>query len=479
MIGIFDKCRRRRAPAAAPRSGCLARGDPVCRDAGAGPADRGFDDMRFVRLGRAGSFFLALFLLLAAGPARAATLSGADSGDTAWVITASALVLFMTLPGLALFYGGLVRARNLLSVLMHCFIICCLVSLIWGFFGYSLAFADGTGFIGSFDKAFLAHLGDRQLPGGLPEIVFVLFQMTFAVITPALIVGAFIERVRFAFVVLFSALWLVIVYLPVVHWVWGGGWAAEHHVLDFAGGIVVHTTAGVSALVAAIMVGARRGFPHNLTPPHSPGMTMAGAGMLWVGWFGFNGGSALAANASAASAIIATHFAASAAALVWVFLEWLRVGKPTSVGLVTGCVAGLATITPASGYVGPMGAVAIGLCGGAVCFFATLLVKQRLRIDDSLDVFAVHGVGGMLGSVLVAIFAAAALGGVGYAAGMDLPRQLGMQLMTVLAAALWSAVATAVLVKLLDRIVGARVTAEEEYDGLDLAAHGERAYDHA
>ncbi|HZB90274.1 MAG TPA: ammonium transporter [Stellaceae bacterium] len=434
--------------------------------------------MAFTRTGFARSCLFAPVLLCAAAPAHAAEAVAGDSGAAAWVITASALVLFMTLPGLALFYGGLLRARNLLSVLMHCFIICCVVSLIWGVCGYSLVFAAGDGFIGSFDKAFLAHLGDKPLPGNLPEIVFVLFQMTFAVITPALIVGAFAERVRFAFVVLFSALWLVIVYLPVAHWVWGGGWAAQRNVLDFAGGIVVHTTAGISALVAAVMIGARRGFPHNLTPPHSPGLTMAGAGMLWVGWFGFNGGSALAADAAAGAAIIATHFAASAGALTWIALEWWRVGKPTSIGLVTGCVAGLATITPASGFVGPMGAIAIGAAGGAVCFFATLLVKQRLAIDDSLDVFAVHGVGGMLGSLLVAVFTAAALGGVGYAAGMNLPRQLGVQAIAVIVAALWSAVATAVLVKALDLLVGARVNAEEEYDGLDLATHGERAYDH-
>ncbi len=430
------------------------------------------------RRGRAGPCLLALLVLCLSAPARAAETGAIDTGNTAWVLTASALVLFMTLPGLALFYGGLARARNLLSVLMHCFVICCVVSLIWGIFGYSLAFGTGGGLIGSLDKAFLAHIGDRPLPGHLPEIVFVLFQMTFAVITPALIIGAFIERVRFPFVVLFSALWLVIVYLPVAHWVWGGGWAQGRHALDFAGGIVVHTTAGVSALVAAIMIGARRGFPNHLIPPHSPGLTMAGAGMLWVGWFGFNGGSALAADAGAGAAIIATHFAASAGALMWIALEWMRVGKPTSVGLVTGCVAGLATITPASGYVGPMGAILIGFAGGFVCFFATLLVKQRLRIDDSLDVFGVHGVGGMLGSLLVAVFASAALGGVGYAAGMDLSHQLDVQLLTIGVTALWSAVATVVLIKLLDLTVGARVTAEEEYDGLDLSAHGERAYDH-
>jgi Amt family ammonium transporter len=317
-----------------------------------------------------------------------------DTGSTAWILAASALVLFMTLPGLALFYGGLIRARNLLSVLMHCFVVCCVASLIWAVFGYSLAFGAGGGLLGSFDKAFLAGLG--VVPGArIPEIVFAVFQMTFAIITPALIVGAFPERVRFPFVLLFSALWLILVYLPVAHVVWGGGWAARAHVLDFAGGIVVHTTAGVSALMAAILIGPRAGFPHHLIPPHSPGMTMAGAGMLWVGWFGFNGGSALAADASAGYAVMATHLAAAAAAMTGMAIEWWRIGKPTSIGLVTGAVAGLATITPASGYVGPMGAVVLGAIGGTVCFFATNLIKQRFRIDDTLDVFAVHGVGGM------------------------------------------------------------------------------------
>jgi ammonium transporter, Amt family len=363
-------------------------------------------------------------------------------------------------------------------VLMHCFAICCVVSLLWAIFGYSLAFGEGGALIGPLNKAFLLHLGDKALPGNLPEVVFVLFQMTFAVITPALIIGAFAERVRFSFVLLFTIGWLVIVYLPVAHWVWGGGWAAQHGVIDFAGGIVVHTTAGVSALMAAILVGPRAGFPRNLLPPHSPGMTMAGAGMLWVGWFGFNGGSALAADASAGMAVLATHFAASAAALTWMAVEWLRAGKPTSVGLVTGAVAGLATITPASGFVGPMGAIAIGVAGGAVCFFATTFVKQRLQIDDSLDVFAVHGVGGMLGSLLVALFAAPALGGVGYAAGMTLPRQLGAQAIAVAVTALWSALVTAGLIKLIGAVAGVRVKAEDEYEGLDLAAHGERAYDH-
>jgi ammonium transporter, Amt family len=438
--------------------------------------------MRSLVVGIARRITAALFLVAVssvAAPAHAATAAAPiDTGSTAWVLVASALVLFMTLPGLALFYGGLVRARNLLSVLMHCFAICCIVSILWAAFGYSLAFDQGNAWIGSFASAFLPQIGVSVLPSGLPEAAFVLFQMTFAVITPTLIIGAFVERVRFAFVALFSALWLVIVYLPVTHWVWGGGWLAMEGTIDFAGGIVVHTTAGISALVAAALIGARTGFPHRLNPPHSPGMTMAGAGMLWVGWFGFNGGSALAANASAASAILATHFAASAAALTWMTIEWLRIGKPTSVGLVTGCVAGLATITPASGFVGPVGAMAIGVIGGAVCFYVTGFIKQRLHIDDSLDVFAVHGIGGMSGSLLVAVFALPLLGGVGYAAGMDLPRQIAAQLVGVLAAILWSAGWTFAIVKIVGAICGIRVSAEEESDGLDLATHGERAYDH-
>ena len=420
----------------------------------------------------------ALAALLCCRPAAAAEVLAFDSGNTALVIAASALVLFMTLPGLALFYGGLVRARNLLSVLMHCFAICCVVSLLWAVVGYSLAFADGTLWLGSLDKAFVGHLGSQPMPGAIPEIVFFLFQLTFAIITPALIVGAFPERVRFPFVVLFSALWLLLVYCPVAHWVWGGGWLAAIGTIDFAGGIVVHTTAGVSALVAAIVIGRRRGFPHSLVPPHSPGLTMAGAGMLWVGWFGFNGGSALAANATAGGAIVATHLAAAAAALAWIGAEWVKIGKPTSIGIVTGCVAGLATITPASGFVGPMGAVGIGIAAGIVCFGATNFVKQRLVIDDSLDVFAVHGVGGMLGTVLVSVFALPVLGEVGLAAGMTLPKQLLVQLVGIAAAAVWSGVVSYGLLRLCDMLTGLRVTQEEESDGLDLSSHGERAYEH-
>ena len=414
-----------------------------------------------------------LLLPLLSLPAAAAE---ASSGDTAWVLTASALVLFMTLPGLALFYGGLVHARNLLSVLMHCFAICCVVSLIWAIAGYGLVFGDGGALIGSLDKLLLASLDAVRDGTSLPEGVFVLFQMTFAIITPALIIGAFPERVSFGFVVLFSALWLVVVYLPVAHWVWGGGWAASLGVLDFAGGIVVHTTAGIAALVAACLIGPRKGFPAQLRPPHSPGLTMTGAGMLWVGWFGFNGGSALAAGAQAASAILATHLSASAAALTWMIVEWLRVGKPTSVGIVTGAVAGLAAITPASGYVGPGGAMLIGVAAGLVCFAATLSIKHRFRVDDSLDVFAVHGVGGMLGSLLLAIFALPALGGAGLKMGW--PAQLGVQALAVTVTALWSGLASWAVIKLVSLVTEPRVSAEAEYDGLDLSTHGERAYDH-
>ncbi len=429
---------------------------------------------------RFNSAALAAIAVSVAPACHAATVgseSHLDTGQTAWVLTASALVLFMTLPGLALFYGGLVRARNLLSVLMHSFAICCVVSLIWAICGYSLAFDGDAPYVGGLGKAFLEHLASIKPGTGLPENVFALFQMTFAIITPTLIIGAFPERVKFSFVVLFSSIWLMLVYLPIAHWVWGGGWLAQQGVMDFAGGIVVHTTAGVSALVAALLVGARHGFPHSLTPPHNPGITMAGAGMLWVGWFGFNGGSALTADGAAGSAILSTHLAAAAAALTWIAIERIRIGKATSVGIVTGAVAGLATITPASGYVGPAGAMAIGVAGGLVCFFATLLIKHRLRVDDSLDVFAVHGVGGMLGSLLLAGFALPALGGVGLADGMTFSSQLMVQAEAVGITGLWSGVATFVIVKLLRQFTGLRVTREEEYDGLDLSVHGERAYD--
>jgi Amt family ammonium transporter len=421
---------------------------------------------------------LASLFSVTLGSAALAQAPATDSGNTAWVITASALVLFMTLPGLALFYGGLVRARNVLSVLMHCFTICCVVSVAWMAFGYTLTFGGDGPILGSLSKAFLTNLGDKEVPGKIPETVFVLFQMTFAIITPALIIGAFPERVTFPFVIGFTLLWVALVYVPAAHWLWGGGWLAGLGALDFAGGIVVHTTAGVSALVAALLIGKRRSFPNQLVPPHSPGMTMTGAGMLWVGWFGFNGGSALTADAAAGSALLATHLAAATASLVWMGIEWMRIEKPTSVGIVTGSIAGLATITPGAGFVGPAGAVVIGALAGAACFFATVTLKQRLKIDDSLDVFAVHGVGGMLGSLLLAVFALQNLGGAGLPQGVGWAQQLVFQLIAVAVVAAWSAAATLVIVKVLQPVTGLRVSEEEEYDGLDLSAHGERAYDH-
>ncbi|CAO4178058.1 ammonium transporter [Methylorubrum populi] len=415
-------------------------------------------------------------LLLSTSPGLAAA-SVPDTGSTAWILTASALVLFMTLPGLALFYGGLVHAKNVLSVLMQCFAICCIVSVLWAICGYSLVFDGDNALIGSLNKAFLTHLEPLRAATPLPEAVFALYQMTFAVITPALIIGAFPERVAFPFVALFSALWLLLVYVPVAHWIWGGGWLAMLGALDFAGGIVVHTTAGISALLLALLVGRRRGFPTTLTPPHSPGMTMMGAGMLWVGWFGFNGGSALAADASAGNAILVTHLSASAGALAWTAAEWIKIRKPTSIGIVTGCVAGLATITPAAGYVSPAAALLIGAAGGLVCFFVTLYVKHRLVIDDSLDVFAVHGVGGMLGSLLLAVFALPEFGGIGLAEGRTVLGQLWVQALAIAVTALWSGLVTFGLAKLLGRVTPLRVDEEAEHDGLDLASHGERAYE--
>jgi len=390
-----------------------------------------------------------------------------DTGDTAFVIVASALVLFMTLPGLALFYGGLVRAKNFLSVLMQCFAIAAMVSLLWFAAGYSLAFRGSAGLIGDVSAAGLGGLAPVREGLHLPENVFSLYQMTFAIITPALIIGAFPERVRFGWVMLFSALWLALVYVPVAHWVWGGGWLAAFGVRDFAGGIVVHTTAGVSALVLALMIGPRRGFPHQALLPHSPAMTMMGAGMLWVGWFGFNGGSALAANESAGAALLATHVAASSAACGWMALEAWRFGKSTSVGIATGAVAGLATVTPGAGFLDPWEASIVGVAGALTCFWAVAIVRQRLKIDDSLDVFAVHGIGGMLGSLLLALFSPA--GGVASA--------FGAQLLGVAVVALWSAAANFGLAKLAALAVPMRVDAEGEHKGLDVTSHGERAYE--
>lgn len=399
-----------------------------------------------------------------------------DAANTAWILTSTALVLFMTLPGLALFYGGLVRSTNVLSVLMHCFAIACLASVVWLAIGYTLAFAEGTSWVGGLQKAFLMGVGKDALSGDLPETVFFMFQMTFAIITPALIVGAYPERIKFGAVMLFSGLWLIIVYAPVTHWIWGGGWLGEMGVLDFAGGLVVHLTAGISALVIASALGGRRGFPNELRPPHNPGMTMIGASMLWVGWFGFNAGSALAANGDAGMAMAVTHISAATASLVWLTIEWVKYGKPSLIGIVTGMVAGLATITPASGFVGPGGALVIGLAGGTVCYYMVGLIKHKLKIDDSLDVFAVHGVGGVLGTILVAVLVDTSFGGAGLAEGMSIGSQFGVQVAGIVAVAVWSLVASYILVKIVKAIVGLRVSDDEELEGLDVTAHGETGY---
>jgi len=402
-----------------------------------------------------------------------------NSGDTAWLLSATALVLFMTLPGLALFYGGLVRSRNVLSVLMQCFAIAAVTSLVWLVAGYSLVFGDGgaaQAAIGGLGKAFLAGMTPDSVSGTVPETVFAMFQLTFAIITPALVVGAFAERMRFGAMLLFSTLWLLLVYLPVAHWVWGGGWLAQMKFLDFAGGAVVHINAGIAALVAALVIGNRRGFPGTAMPPHNLPATVTGAGMLWVGWFGFNAGSALAANGSAGMAMLVTHTAAAAGCVAWMAHEWLRFGKPSVLGIVTGMVAGLGTITPASGYVGPAGALVIGLAAGTVCFWATQYLKRHLAIDDSLDVFPVHGVGGIMGTLLTGVFGATALGGIGHPDGRSIAAQLGVQLIGTVATLAWSGGMTWLLLKVTGALTPLRVTAEQENEGLDLVCHEERGY---
>ena len=417
-----------------------------------------------------------LFAAGAAGAAQAqAAAPAADPANTAWMLAATALVLFMTLPGLALFYAGLVRGKNALSVMMHCVSIACLASVLWLFGGYSLAFSGSAPLIGDLAK-FGLPVGRDAVSGTLPETVFFAFQMTFAIITPGLIVGAYVERIRFGAVLMFSGLWLLAVYAPVCHWVWGGGWLAQMHVMDYAGGLVVHATAGVSSLVAVAMLGPRDGFPKDLHPPHNPGMTMMGAGMLWVGWYGFNAGSALAADGAAGSALVATHMSAATAGLVWALIEKLKFGRTSMVGVVTGVVAGLATVTPASGFVGPLGGVVLGALGSLVCFHCVNPVKQWLKLDDSLDVFAVHGVGGLLGTMGVAVLASAQLGGAGYAEGMDMGGQAGVQALGALAVCAWSAAVSAVILLVCKFTVGLRATPEAIEDGLDLSTHGERAY---
>ena len=401
-----------------------------------------------------------------------------NSGDTAWILTATALVLFMTLPGLALFYGGLVRTQNVLSVLMQCFAICCIVSVVWVVYGYSLAFTGSGSFIGGTDAFFLSNLTRDSASGTLPESLFVVFQMTFAVITPALVVGAFAERMKFSAMCIFTVLWVTLVYLPACHMVWGGGYLAGIGVIDFAGGLVVHATCGVGALVAAMMLGPRKGFPGSSLVPHNRPMVVMGAAMLWVGWFGFNGGSAVAADSSAAMAILVTHISAAVGALTWMSVEWIKTGKPTVVGIATGMVAGLATITPASGTVGPQGALLIGLLAGIICFYATQMIKSYFKIDDSLDVFPVHGVGGILGILMLALVGKpGGFLGAG-ASGFDASvfSQFMIQLQGVVVICLWTLVFSWIALKVTSLVTNLRVSDESEYEGLDVTEHNESGY---
>ena len=433
--------------------------------------------------GHASQMFIALTLpFLISTPALADDFSGAD---TAWMLTSTALVLFMTIPGLSLFYAGLVRVKNVLSVLMQCFALTALMSVLWFVMGYTLAFGSSGveqgPWIGDLGNLFLAKVTMDSMSGTIPETLFVMFQLTFAVITPALIVGGFAERMRFSAMLIFCSLWLVLVYAPICHWVWGGGWLGNMGLQDFAGGSVVHITAGVAALIAATSMGGRRGFGTTAMPPHNLTMTVTGAGMLWVGWFGFNAGSAVAADSSAAMAMLVTHLSAACGSLAWMTMEWLRHGKPSVLGIVTGMVAGLGTITPASGSVGPAGAVVIGLSAGVICYFATITLKNRLNIDDSLDVFPVHGVGGMLGLFMAGIFCSPALGifsGNGFSDGVStIGGQLGIQLTGIAATFVYTAIVSWILLRVVDAIVTVRVDQEDETAGLDIVLHDERGYD--
>jgi Amt family ammonium transporter len=422
---------------------------------------------------------IALLPLTASADGAEPLVNGAN---TAWILTSTALVLFMTLPGLALFYAGLVKSRNVLSILMQCFAITGVASVFWLVAGYSLAFSGDGAYIGDLSKAMFAGVTEGSVSGDIPESLFALFQMTFAVITPALIIGAFAERIKFSSVLLFTILWLLFVYAPITHWVWGGGWLQDMGLLDFAGGTVVHITAGVAALVTAIMIGPRKSFVRGNTAPHNMTMTITGAGMLWVGWFGFNGGSALAANGDAAMAMLVTHISAATGALTWMCYEWVKYGKTTALGTVTVMVAGLGTITPASGFVGPAGALIIGLLAGIVCFNATLLIKQKFKIDDSLDVFPVHGVGGILGTFLAGIFASTELGifsGQGFADGISsIGEQLNVQLIGIGSTFVYTAIVTYILFKIVGLMTGGvRVSEDEEAKGLDIVDHEERGYD--
>jgi len=421
-------------------------------------------------------FLYRLFAVFMAVVMPTTAFAAVDSGDTAWILSATALVLFMTLPGLALFYAGLVQSKNVVSVLMHHFAVACLMSVLWVVAGYSLAFSGDGAWVGDLSNLFMGAVTVESVSGTIPESLFGAFQMTFAVITPALIIGAYVERIKFSAVLIFSSLWLLVVYAPVTHWVWGGGIMASWGVMDFAGGIVVHATAGTAALVAAIVVGKRRSFPSSVQPPHSPILTMIGACMLWVGWFGFNGGSALAAGQNAAMALLVTHISAAVASLVWMIIEWRKFGRPSVVGIATGMVAGLATVTPASGFIGVPGGIILGLAGGYICYVAVDLIRGKLGIDDSLDVFAVHGVGGVLGSLLVAVLATDAFSGMGLAEGITVGGQLLVQAKSILITVVWTAVASFIILKIAAVSGGLRVNDDSELEGLDLSQHGERGY---
>ena len=421
------------------------------------------------------SRFLPLGLLLFVSPDFAFADEAISNANTSWILTSTVLVLFMTLPGLAFFYAGLVRSKNVLSVLMQCFSLTCLVSLLWVVYLYSWTFGDGgstNALIGNLDNLFLSSLAASNMSGDIPETVFAMFQLTFAIITPALIVGGFAERMKFSAMLIFSIIWMTFVYAPICHMVWGGGWLGELGLMDFAGGTVVHINAGIAALVAAVMLRERRGFPSTPMPPHNLAMTVAGASMLWVGWFGFNAGSALAADQSAGMAMLVTHIGAAAGSLSWMFREWMKQGKPSVLGIVTGMVAGLGTITPASGFVGPMGALIIGISAGLVCYEATQYIKKILLIDDSLDVFPVHGVGGILGTLLTGVFAASTYGGVGLENSIS--EQVTIQFIGVVFTIIWCGIFTYIALKVTNSLVGLRISDENEETGIDLTEHGEK-----
>tara|TARA_Y100000996_G_C22558491_1_gene656409 strand:+ start:7239 stop:8531 length:1293 start_codon:yes stop_codon:yes gene_type:complete len=418
--------------------------------------------------------FAVVLLLISDVTYASDELSGSN---TAWILTSTALVLFMTIPGLAFFYAGLVRSKNVLSVLMQCFALTCAVTLLWVVLLYSLAFSDGgslNGIIGGLSNVFMMGVTATSLSGDIPETVFAMFQLTFAIITPALIVGGFAERMKFSSMLLFSMLWMVFVYAPICHMVWGGGWLGELGLMDFAGGTVVHINAGVAALVAAVMLRERKGFPSTPMPPHNLSMTVAGASMLWVGWFGFNAGSALAADQSAGMAMLVTHIGAAAGSLSWMAREWSKQGKPSVLGIVTGMVAGLGTITPASGFVGPLGALIIGVLAGLICYEATQYIKKVLKIDDSLDVFPVHGIGGMLGTLLTGIFASASFGGMGL--DNSISSQIGIQFIGIVFTIIWCGLFTFIILRIVDNVLGLRISEEDEETGIDLSEHGEKGY---